>query len=182
VSTQAQRTKQRPSVERSRWRLDTARSEVAFQTGNFWGLTAVKGNFDRYFGILDLAATQPIEVTIEADSVDTKNRRRDKHLRSSDFFDAVNAPYIRYVADSVSLDGKRLTAHGVLLAAGACVPVEVEARLRQVDGELEVDAVTEIDHRALDMTWSPLGMVRPATTLIVRGRLVKDAIKEEAAR
>src|SRR4051812_20175154 len=79
VSTQAQKTKQRPSVERSRWRLDTARSEVAFQTGNFWGLTAVKGNFDRYFGILDLAATQPIELTIDADSVDTKNRRRDKH-------------------------------------------------------------------------------------------------------
>jgi polyisoprenoid-binding protein YceI len=179
MTTQAQKSDQALSVEQFRWRLDTARSRVAFRTENFWGLTGVHGHFDRYYGVLDLAAPRPIELTIDADSLDTNNRRRDKHLRSSDFFDVGNAPYIRYVADDVRVDGTRLTAHGALVAAGTSVPVDVEARLKQVDGEAEVDAVAEVDHRALGMTWSPLRMVAPTTTLIVRGRLVKDTLDEE---
>jgi polyisoprenoid-binding protein YceI len=155
------------------WRLDPARSQVEFQTGNFWGLMTVKGRFDRYEGVLDLAAQRPIELTIDADSVDTKNSKRDAHLRSADFFDAANEPQVRYLAESATLHGERLKTKGKLLAAGTSVPVEMEATLREIDGELEVDAVTEVDHRALGMTWSPLGIVRRSSRVIVRGRLVE---------
>jgi hypothetical protein len=44
-----------------------------------------------------------------------------------------------------------------------------------LDGELELEAATEADHRKLDMTWSPLGILRAPSKLIVRGRLIRES-------
>jgi hypothetical protein len=51
--------------------------------------------------------------------------------------------------------------------------LELTATVREIDGELEIDASTNADHRELGMTWSPLGILRAPSTLIVRGRLVR---------
>ncbi len=45
--------------------------------------------------------------------------------------------------------------------------------VREIDGELEIDASILADQRELGMTWSPLGILRAPSTLIVRGRLVR---------
>jgi len=54
---------------------------------------------------LDLAnpAAARLDVTIGVESVDTRNADRDAHLRSADFFDAVNFPAMRYVSRSVKV-------------------------------------------------------------------------------
>ena len=62
---------------------------------------------------------------------------------------------------------------GRLEAAGQQLPLELTATVREIDGELEIDASTRADHRELGMTWSPLGILRAPSTLIVRGRLVQ---------
>ena len=62
---------------------------------------------------------------------------------------------------------------GRLEAAGQQLPLELTATVREIDGELEIDASTHADHRELGMTWSPLGILRAPSTLIVRGRLVR---------
>ena len=62
--------------------------------------------------------------------------------------------------------------HGQLDAAGKAIPLELDATLRHLDGELETDAVTEADHRRLGITRSPLGILRTPSKLIVRGRLI----------
>ena len=82
---------------------------------------------------------------------------RDKHLRSADFFDVENHPQVRFVSDSATLDGERLKVRGRLYAAGTSMPLELEASLRRVGDELEVDARTYGDHRKLGMshgTWA----------------------------
>src|SRR3954452_8233468 len=68
-----------------RWRLDPARSSVAFHVRHFYGLMTVKGEFADYDGTLDLGATPAVELTIQATSLDTKHAKRDEHLRSKDF-------------------------------------------------------------------------------------------------
>jgi hypothetical protein len=68
--------------------------------------------------------------------------------------------------------GERLKVHGQLDAAGKAIPLELDATMRHLDGELEIEAVTEADHRRLGMTWSPLGILRTPSKLIVRGRLI----------
>ena len=65
------------------WRLDPARSNVEFHVRHFYGLMTVKGHFDQYQGTLDLHADPVIELIVEADSLDTKHKKRDKHLRSA---------------------------------------------------------------------------------------------------
>src|SRR6185312_8034794 len=71
-------------IQLTAWRLDPERSSVEFEVP---GLSTVRGRFHRYQGTLDLRREPAIELTIEAASVDTGNRRRDKHLRSKTFFD-----------------------------------------------------------------------------------------------
>ena len=161
-------------VETSRWRIDPARSSVEFRSPGLWGLVTVKGRFERYDGTLDLRRDPAIELTIEAASIDTNNKLRDKHLRGEEFLDVENHPQIRFVTDSAALDGEQLRIHGRLYAAGGNMPLELDAKLRRIGEELEVDARKYVDHREVGMTHSPLGMVRTPSELIVHGRLVRD--------
>jgi polyisoprenoid-binding protein YceI len=151
------------------WRLDPARSSVAFYVRHFYGLMTVNGEFADYEGTLDLGAAPAVELTIQATSLDTKLAKRDEHLRSEDFFDVERHPQVRFVSDSAAFDGTTLRVRGQLHAAGGQVPLELDATVREVDGELEIEAVD----RELGMTWSPLGILRAPSRLIVRGRLVR---------
>lgn len=164
-----------PQIETTRWRIDPDRSTVEFRARTFWGLATVKGGFAGYEGSLDLQRDPAVELSIDATTVNTKNSMRDKHLRSADFFDVDNHPQVRFVSDSATLDGERLTVRGRLYAAGKSMPLELDAGLRRVGDELEVEARTEADHLQLGMTHGTLGMVRTPSDLIVRGRLVRDA-------
>src|SRR5262249_2569180 len=115
--------RQAPSIAATRWRIDPARSSVEFRVKNFWNLVTVKGGFSRYHGPLDLQADPAIDLTIEADSLDSRNERRDKHLRSGDFFDVDEHPYVRFVSNSAVLDGETLTVKGRLHARGESIPL-----------------------------------------------------------
>jgi len=162
------------STDKTRWRIDPARSQVEFRTPTLWGLMTVKGRFERYDGRLDLRDQPMIELTIDAASLDTNNSRRDRHLRSRDFFDVENHPEVRFVSESAALSGDRLAVAGRLYAAGTSMPLQFDAKLRRVDDELEVDARTYADHLELGMSHGILGMIRGPSELIVRGRLVQD--------
>ena len=174
MSTTQDNAADSPDIQHTRWRIDPQRSSVEFHVRQMWGLATVKGRFERYDGTLELAAQPSIELTIEADSIDTNNAKRDKHLRSADFFDAANHPQVRFVSQLATVDGERLDVRGELHAAGKNIPLELEGAIRPDGGELQVDVTTLADHRRLGMTWNRLGMLRTPSKLIVRGRLVRD--------
>lgn len=175
MTTSTPQTSDQPAVETTRWRIDPNASRVEFRTSTFWGLMTVRGRFERYDGTLDLRTEPAIDLTIDAASLNTGNSKRDRHLRSEDFFDVENHPWVCFVSDSVRLDGERLSVTGRLHAAGTTTPLEVEARLRPIDGGLEVDAIAEVDHLELGMSRGALGMIRNPSELIVSGRLVRAA-------
>jgi polyisoprenoid-binding protein YceI len=155
-----------------RWQLDPQRSTVEFRVGHFWGLGTVKGHFEGYQSRLDLSADPAIELTIDAANVQTGNPKRDEHLRSTAFFDAESHPTVQFVSDSVAQQGDRLSVRGSLFARDRSIPLELDARVRRVDGELEIEAATSASHRELGMTWNPLKMIPPRTELHVTGYLV----------
>jgi polyisoprenoid-binding protein YceI len=147
----------------TRWRLDPADSIAEFRVPHFWGLLTVKGRFDRFDGRLeaDHAGPRRIELTIEAASVSTRNRRRDRHLRSADFFDVDRHPKVGFRSTAIRAAGDgSVRVHGELTAAGNRVALEVEPTVEQTDDHLHIDARTTIDQRQLGITWSPLGMTR----------------------
>jgi polyisoprenoid-binding protein YceI len=156
------------------WRLDPEHSRVEFAVPHFYGLMTVKGHFDRYEGHLELGTSPAIELVIEAASVDTGNAKRDKHLRSDDFFDVEHHPEVRFVSETAVIEGDVLRAGGTLEAAGRQVPLRIDAELRSSGAGLEIDAATEVDHRELGITWSPLGIMRAPSRLIVSGLLLRE--------
>jgi polyisoprenoid-binding protein YceI len=161
------------SIAQGRWRIDPARSRVEFRTPTLWGLATVKAHFERYEGSLDLQRSPAIELVIDAASVSTKNSFRDRHLRSADFFDVEDHPQVRFVSDTATVEGERLTVRGRLYAAGSSLPLELEAGLGPVGDEFEIDARTYADHRKLGMSHGMLGMIPTPSELIVQARLVR---------
>jgi polyisoprenoid-binding protein YceI len=161
------------SIPQGLWRIDPTRASVEFRTPTLWGLATVRGRFEAYEGALDLQQNPAIELTIDAASLNTHLGFRDKHLRSKDFFDVANHPQVRFVSDSATLEGERLRVRGRLHAADHSIPLELDASLRRVGDELEVDARTTADHRKLGMSRGLLGMIPTPSELIVHGRLVR---------
>ncbi len=160
-------------IEDGVWHLDPEHSSVEFHVRHFYGLVRVRGRFTRYESTLSLGSYPAIELTIDADSLDTKHQKRDAHLRSGDFFDVEHHPQVRFVSDGATLTGDTLKVTGQLHAAGKYIQLALDAKVRRVDGRLEIEAITHADHRQLGMTWSPFGTLRAPSKLIVRGRLVR---------
>jgi polyisoprenoid-binding protein YceI len=150
-----------------------SRSTVEFKVKHVWGLRTVTGRFTRFGGTytaVDDGAT--IELDIDAGSLDTGNRHRDRHLRGTDFFDVEQDPHVRFTSEHVrDLGNGKLWVDGELEAAGKRIPVSFEASRRDVGDDLELEATTTVDQRLLGMTYSALGTLRAPSTLHVRARL-----------
>jgi polyisoprenoid-binding protein YceI len=94
-------TEQRAAA-RTGWSVDDAESLVEFAVKTLWGLTTVRGRFDRFDGTYEVGPCgTKIELTIDAASLDTGNRTRDKHLRSNDFFGVDEHPQVRFTSTRV---------------------------------------------------------------------------------
>src|ERR1700728_4982137 len=85
------------------WALDPSRSEVRLETRHTWGLRPLHGAFRQVSGNGTVTAAGDASgvITVNAESIDTKNPQRDKHLRSGDFFDIAIHPDITFAADGV---------------------------------------------------------------------------------
>jgi polyisoprenoid-binding protein YceI len=161
------------AVAPARWSVDSDETSVAFAVKTFWGLTTVRGRFDRFGGSYEVGpdGTQ-IELTIDADSLDTGNRLRDKHLRSTDFFGVAEHPQVRFTSTRVRDAGDgTLHVEGDLEAAGKVVPLDFDATVKEVDDGLEVETTATVDQWQFGMSSGQLGMIRPPTALHVRARL-----------
>ena len=158
----------------TRWRLDPSGSGAEFRVPGLWGLALVKGRFQRLDGWLEVDEDRQwrMELTVDAAGLDTGNRRRDRHLRSADFFDVEHHPHVRFHSSRViHQGGGRLRAEGELEAAGGRAPVQAEVTVEHAGGCIELDGAASVDHRELGMTWSPLGVIRTPTAVSVRARV-----------
>jgi hypothetical protein len=124
MSTTPTSTEQKQPAAIRQWTLDLARSTAEFRVRHFWSLITVSGHFDRFGGTYTVGPdSRQIELTIDADSLVTGNRRRDKHLRSADFFHVAAHPRTRFRSNSVVDAGDgTLRVSGELEAAGKMVP------------------------------------------------------------
>ena len=163
----------------SRWTLDPARSSVTLRHKTMWGLVTVGGAFGDLAGQAEVGAdgTARGQLEIGAASLDTGNAKRDKHLRSADFFNADEHPHIVAVlqrADLAGGAGDQVTVTGQLTAAGVTRPLTFTATLAEVtESAVTVRAEAEIDRAQFGMTWNQLGMLRGPATISVVARFTR---------
>jgi len=158
------------------WVLDPAGSRVEFHVKHFWGAVTVHGTFGAVTGEGSVGADGTItgRLTMDASSLSTGNKQRDKHLRSADFFTVEHHGEVVVTVTSAEPAGQAaLACHGTLEAAGHSEPVEFTAHIREATGQAVVlDAEIVVDRTLFAMTWSPLGMAAAMARGTVVARFV----------
>jgi polyisoprenoid-binding protein YceI len=172
---------ERATAAPARWTLDPDGSSVEFTARTFWGLLPVRGSFARFDGSYQVGHDgATIELTIDADSIDTGNAKRDAHLRSSDFFDVDEHAHVRFRSTLIDEAYDRmLHVVGHLEVAGTAEPLEFAATVQPAGDGFEVEATTEIDPRRFGMSSGLFRMIRPRATLHVKALLNDDDLDEQ---
>jgi polyisoprenoid-binding protein YceI len=151
------------------WTLDPARSTVQLKTRHTWGLRPLHGVFHRVTGSGSVTAAGDVTgtVTVAAESVDTKNNQRDKHLRSPAFFDVANHPHFTFAVDGVAPADGGVRVTGNLTVRGQTRPVSFDATVSTVEGEVGLDAEIPVNRADFGLTWNWLGIAAMDNTIVV---------------
>lgn len=115
------------------WVLDQPHSNVSF-TVQHMVISEVTGGFKDF--TINLSSTKDdfsdaaINASLAVNSIDTKNDRRDSHLKTDDFFNAEKFPTIRFQSASFEKTGDRhYTIKGKLTIRDTTKDVSVDAVL-----------------------------------------------------
>ncbi len=103
------------------WNHDLAHSGIAFEVRHMV-VSTTRGQFDSSVVTLtgdpSKPATLSAKVVIPVASIDTRNEKRDEHLRAPDFFDVAKYPVIEFQSTKVTGKGRKLVMHGDLTMKG----------------------------------------------------------------
>jgi polyisoprenoid-binding protein YceI len=132
------------------WRVDPARSELGFLTRIF-GLIAVRGRYSGFDGELhiDGAGNASGVLSVEAETISTGIKKRDTHLRSSDFFAVERHPQMTFELTALTPNADRgVNLTGTLHIRDQTLAINTPASVAPVGSDgLRIDADFEIDHR-----------------------------------
>ncbi len=123
------------------WKSDPTHASVQFAVSHLM-VSTVRGTFDTF----DVTATidendvsrSSVEATIEVASVNTRNEKRDDHLKGADFFDVATHPTLTFKSKAVE---------------------KVQDNAYKVTGDLTLMGVTK--EVVLEVTGSPKAMKDP---------------------
>src|SRR5690349_1946820 len=158
--------------------IDLSHSNVGF-TVKHMVFTKTHGSFQKFEGEIvfdpENPAASSVDVTIDAASIQTKDEKRDAHLRSADFFDVEKFPTLRFVSKMVEKDGDDyrvtgdLTIHGV--TREVVLAAEYSGSGKDPWGGLRAGfaAKTTISRKDFGLTWNAV--------LETGGLLVGDKIE-----
>jgi polyisoprenoid-binding protein YceI len=152
------------------WVLDPRTSSIRLKSSSIAGLVRVNGVFREVSGNGTVSPDGEVSgtVTVAAASIDTKNKKRDTHLRSADFFDSGSHPDITFTAAGIRPSGQGVAVAGALTVRGRTRPLSFDAAASvHGDGEIWIDAEVVINRADFGLTWNQLGMVSMNSTLTV---------------
>jgi len=164
----------------TKWVIDQAHSEVGFRVRHMM-VSWTRGKFDTFEGTLELDSNDvtksKVDVKIDASSINTNAKDRDTHLRSADFFDAANFPFLRFVSQKVEAakdGGLRVLGELEIRGTKKAVALDVEpltpaAKDPWGGTRRGTRAVTKLNRKDFGLTWN--------AGLELGGVLVGDAVE-----
>jgi polyisoprenoid-binding protein YceI len=152
------------------WVLDRRESSIRLKNRSMWGLALVKGIFREVSGNGTVSPDGEVSgtVVVAAASIDTKNTRRDTHLRSADFFDSGKYPDITFTANGIRLSGRGAAVTGALTVRDRTRPLSFDAAASaRGDGGIWLDAEVHVNRADFGLTWNLMGAVSMHNTLTI---------------
>jgi polyisoprenoid-binding protein YceI len=147
------------------WQIDPAHSNVSFSVRHMM-VSNVRGEFTKVSGTVEgdeKAPTQAvINATIDASSINTREEKRDTHLKSADFLDVAKYPTITFKSKKIEPSGAAqfkvtgdLTLHGVTKEVVLDVS-DVTPPIKDPMGKTRAGAhaTTKIDRKDFGINWS----------------------------
>lgn len=87
------------TAQETKWEIDKSHSSIIFKASHF-KIATVKGNFEDFSGTITAKGEDfsdaTTDIIIKTASINTNQKDRDAHLRSTDFFNAEAHPEIRF--------------------------------------------------------------------------------------
>jgi polyisoprenoid-binding protein YceI len=160
-----------------RWTVDPDKSRAEFAVKHFWGLITVRGKLNEIAGELTVHPAGGVDgsLRINAASVDTGNRRRDKHLRSADFFGSDEHPEVVFTPSALrKLGESSYQMDGTLAITGHTEELTLDVGVEHGEAGLKLSTTTTVDRRKFGMTWGPMGIARNDAALSVEAHLSRS--------
>jgi polyisoprenoid-binding protein YceI len=169
-----------PVVNAGTYEIDASHSSIGFSVRHMI-VSTVRGSFGEFTGSFEYDAAKPADTkasaVIKTASIDTRNAKRDDHLRNEDFFDAPKFPDITFETTRVEADGGTLTLFGNLTMKGVtkeiALPVTFHGPITDPWGNVRAgfEGSTTINRQDWGISWSK--------NLDGGGLVVSDEVKLE---
>lgn len=161
------------------WQIDPAHSEINFTVRHMM-ISNVRGSFEKFSGTVDFDEENPanstVDVRIDAASINTREEKRDAHLRSPDFLDGKRYPTLTFKSTRVEPQDKtHARLYGDLTIKGISRPVVLDVEYAGMSKSpwgttsAGFNATTRISRKDWGLEWN--------VALETGGWLVGDEIK-----
>jgi polyisoprenoid-binding protein YceI len=146
------------------WTIDPSHSQAQFTVRHMM-ISNVRGRFEDFTGTVDFnendLSTLKVDVSIDANSINTRDEKRDGHLRSADFFNVEEFPTLTFKSTGVEVvDNDNLKVQGDLTIRGISKPVTLDVEYNGVANSpwgttsAGFSAHTKINRKEWDLTWN----------------------------
>ena len=146
-----------------KYTIDRTHSSIGFGVRHMV-VSKVKGEFNEFAGTIlydDKDITKSgVEVTIKTATIDTKDAKRDEHLKSPDFFDAPKHPEISFKSKRIEKMEDGYVAVGDLTMRGVTkeirIPFTIAGMVTDPYGNtrLGLSARTKVNRQDYGVSWS----------------------------
>ncbi len=146
------------------WNIDSSHSSVQFSVRHLM-ITNVRGEFSGLSGTVEFDPAQPetasVRASLESASINTREPKRDEHLRSADFFDAENHKTLSFVSTALAKKGDGFVLTGDLTIRGTTKSVSFAVEGGTTvekdpwgNARIGASASATIDRRDFGLTWN----------------------------
>lgn len=148
----------------TQWNIDPSHTLVEFAVRHMM-IATVKGTFSGISGSVtgnpeDLT-TGKVSVSIDLDTIETRDAQRDEHLKSADFFDTDNFPKMTFESRSITRTGDNTyNIDGDLTVRDNSRPITLEAEFTGQGQDpwgntrAGFDAKTKLSRKDFGLTWN----------------------------
>ena len=144
------------------YKVDQSHSSVDFAVSHMV-ISKTKGNFDDFEGSFSLNSKGKLSNLfglVQTVSINTRNKKRDDHLKAREFFDATTHPTMTFQSQEILQKGDKLVIQGLLTIRGITKSVTFAGKI--------TDSITDpwgnvrrgvtlsatIDRRKFGVSWS----------------------------